>query len=183
MREARVAVIAGLTLTVIALAAVLSHAPATVAGANTIPAQDPLGADSAGATVCQAGETLPRDTSAIAISLSAFHGPRLTTAVLSGGHVLTRGQQGSDWSGRTVTIPVKTLDRTVAHATICFTFAAAHEAVSPFGAPTSRAVAATDDGVALPRVVSPSGCAAADAQPHRTGGADGQSRGASVASL
>jgi hypothetical protein len=150
MREARVALVIGLTLIAIALAALLSAAPEVVARTNGIQAAAPLAHDDAGATICQAGETLPGETSAIVIALSAFHGPRVTADVLAGTRVLTSGRQGSNWSGRTVTIPVRPLDRTFSDVTICFAFAVAHELVSPYGVPTPPALAASDNGAKLP---------------------------------
>lgn len=150
MREARIAVAAGLALIVLALGAVLAHSPASVARSNGIPTQDPLGAGRGSATVCQAGETLPRGTTAIVVSLSAYHGPRLSAEVLAGGHVLTRGARGSNWSGRTVTIALKPLSHTVGQVTVCVAFAVNHELVVPFGLPTQPALAATANAVALP---------------------------------
>jgi hypothetical protein len=154
MREARVALAVGLALTVLAVLAVLAHSPDSVARANGIAAQDPLGQFSGRAKLCQTGESLPRGTSAIVISLSAFHGPRVAAQALSGTRVLTRGEQDSNWTGRTIAIPVKPLARTIAGATICVEFSTAHEPVSPFGQPTPATLAATGNGDTLPGRVS-----------------------------
>ncbi|HTU77354.1 MAG TPA: hypothetical protein VMF09_01185 [Solirubrobacteraceae bacterium] len=150
MREARVALAAGLVLIAVALAAVLLHSPAAVAGSNGVAAEDPLGQILTRSRVCQSGEALPAGTSALVVSLSAFHGPAVSAEALSGASVLTRGRQGSNWSGRTVTIPLRPLARAVRDATICLAFSPGHEAVVPFGQPASPTLAAGVGGSPLP---------------------------------
>ena len=150
MRWARVALAAGLTLTATALAAVLWHSPAAVARTNGIAAEDPLSHFSDRASVCQADEVLPHGTLAIVVSLSAFHGPRLAARVFANAHAVTGGRAGSNWSGRTVTVPVRPLTRTIDHATVCFAFSTSHEPVSPYGQPAPPGLEATGNGAALP---------------------------------
>jgi hypothetical protein len=134
----------------IALAVTLSHSPASIVRTNSVAAADPLGHIVERTRLCQAREALPRDTSAIVVSLSAFHGPPVKVEVLLGARVVARGHQGSDWSGRTVTVPVNRLPRAIAEATICFAFSPQHEPVSPFGSPAPPGLAATNNGTSLP---------------------------------
>lgn len=153
MREARLSLAAGLVLIALGLVAVLSRAPASVAHANGIAAADPLARLTDGGRLCQAGESLPDGTSTIVLSLSAFHGPRVTLEAFvpgGGGRALTRGEQGSNWTGRTVTVPVHPVSGLVHDATVCVAFSTRHEPVSPFGQPTTPALAASDRGAPLP---------------------------------
>src|SRR5271168_3967192 len=109
MHEARVALVVGLGFVVLALGVVLYHSPATITRTNGLAADVPLGHVDGATRLCQRGEELPRDTSAIVASLSAFHGPHLEAEVLTGTRTVTEGALGSDWTGRTATIPVRPL--------------------------------------------------------------------------
>ena len=150
MREVQATLIAGLTLVVIAIGVVLAHAPATLAGTNGVTANEEWGEVSGDTKICQASEMLPSKSSGIAISLSAFHGPRVTAELLSDERVVTRGQQGSNWSGQTITIPVKPLNQVVHNVTLCLIFSAQHEPIGLFGEPFPPAAAATYNGAILP---------------------------------
>jgi hypothetical protein len=150
MREARVALVAGLALTILAIGAMLSHSPAAAIRTNGLAATVPLGHVGENARLCQRGEEVPRDTSALVVSLSAFHGPRLKAEVLAGARVVDDGSLGSDWTGRTATIPVRPPAVAIPQATICVALSTRHEQVTPFGQPTAPALAARDNGSALP---------------------------------
>jgi hypothetical protein len=148
-RTARWALLIGLLALVGAIAFVLSWDPAVVARANGVEPEEGLAAIRSGARVCQGQETLPRDTTAIAPWLGASTGPQVTGEVLVGGRVLARGVQGSGWSGRYLTIPVKAIGP-ISEATICLSFTATHETVYPRGTASAPASAATWNGRALP---------------------------------
>jgi hypothetical protein len=135
LRDVRVAVAAGLLVLAIALVIVLSQSPVALTGTNGVEAGEPAFASVPGAGHgCQGNETLPANTTAIRLSLSASSGPRVAVTVSSGGTVLAHGRSSSGWTGRAVTVPVAPLDRTVDHATVCFSFPGADEQVSFLGA-------------------------------------------------
>ncbi len=76
------------------------------------------------ATVCQPGEALPAGVSAIRISIWAFYGARVRVSAyreaLSGGSpLLTEGSHSADWTGDSVTVPVRPLRRAVPRAKLC----------------------------------------------------------------
>jgi hypothetical protein len=146
LTDPRAALGACLMASLIALVLVLLHAPATVAHTNGISDEEQLNQTRYPASVCQAGELLPRDTSAIVVSLSAFTGPRITLEAKAAGQVLTRGEQAPGWSGKTVTIPVREVAHTATDVDVCMAFAPVHETISAFGTKTKRAVAAAADG-------------------------------------
>jgi Predicted membrane protein (DUF2142) len=114
----RAALIAGLALTAVAIAITLSGSPSRVLATNTVTPASPL-ARAGDAPVCQRGEELPGDTSALRLSLEAFIGPRVSVEVFSGGRLLTSGARGPGWSGLSVTVPVSPLDRPAAKVRIC----------------------------------------------------------------
>lgn len=139
---AGVALPAGLALTAIALGIALSASPSRVAGTNAVALDAQIGlAGGRAITACQADESLPRSTSAIRLSLEATVGPSVAVGVLSGGRVLTQGARGSGWTGASVTVPVRALDRAVSQVTVCVALGRSRIPVTVLGARTSRAVA------------------------------------------
>jgi len=144
----RVALAVGLALMAVALGAVLSRSPLTVAGTNSITARpdDVLGGT--GADTCQQqGGALPRGTSALRISVSANLGPGVIVEVLSGSTVLARGERGSGWGVQeTVTVPVNTVPRAISNPRICVTLGPTVEAVEFNGAVTSAVTAGGQAG-------------------------------------
>jgi hypothetical protein len=123
MRGVRNALAAGLGLTALAVAAVLSRSPVTVLAASGPPPNSEVGLTRGGATACQSDERLPSGTRAIRLSLSAFTGPSLSVRAMSGARVLTSGARGSGWDGETVTVPVKEVNHTISPVQICFAIA------------------------------------------------------------
>jgi Predicted membrane protein (DUF2142) len=163
LMRARTALIAGLVLVAIAVTATLSGSPSTVAGTNGVPVTParPIGHNGATtqglavtegpAGICQANESLPRDTSAIRLSLESVIGPKLTVDVFSGERLLTSGAQNSGWSARSVTVPISPLVRASPDATICFAIGRSRTLVALLGAATDpRAAARTRAGRSLP---------------------------------
>lgn len=155
MREVRIALIAGLTLLVVAIAVALTRSPMSVAHTNGTHSLDESIAQATqatqGASYCQAGELLPRGTSAIRLSLFAFTGPRVRVVVYSGARAITSGERGSGWTSREVTVPVKPLPHTVSDASVCASFRLHDESLTVYGKATSPAIAAHDrTGQALP---------------------------------
>jgi hypothetical protein len=132
----------GLLLGVASIAVTLTQAPITVARRNT-----PVGVFVAEAhqkmTICQPGEALPRETSAIRLRTYAFLGPRVTVDLLSQGRVIAHGERGAGWTGGVVTVPVNRLPTTRSGVELCFTlFDNGDEAVQLAGEQTTGALAA-----------------------------------------
>jgi hypothetical protein len=145
----KVALAAGLGLIAIALAATLSHAPLTIARESS-PANQTLVSTNQAARGCQAQETLPRDTSAIRISLTSSLGPKVTVKVLSGKRVLTHGSYPPGWAGASVTVPVASISHTVTPVKVCFGLTSVNGKVLMRGEPSAPAVAAKSEEGALP---------------------------------
>jgi hypothetical protein len=151
MLSARVGLTVGLALTAVAVVIVLSGSPPVLAGTNgVVPVPSPLASVPGGGGACQADETVPAGSSAIRLSLEASAGPRVSLAVLAGGRTIAHGASVQGWLGRVVTVPVGPLERTVQHATICFSFAGAEERVSLLGVPTAPRNAARSGARVLP---------------------------------
>jgi hypothetical protein len=142
-RGIRLALLAGFVFVAGAVAIALSRSPTIVTATNGVNASVTLVATTNGTEACQARETLPRETSALRLSLTARVGPRVTAAVLSPeGRMLTTGTHGSAWTTESVTVPVEPLAHTVSDATICLTIAPSRTAVDLTGAPTPPSIAA-----------------------------------------
>lgn len=146
MQSVRIALAAGLTITVLAIGVVLSGAPSSLAGTNAISADANLGGTNQSSSVCQGNEVLPSGTSAIRLTLVAEIGPKVTVAARSGGQVLTHGTRGSGWTGGTVTIPVTRVSRTTSDVDICATLGRPVETIRVFGQRTPKALALTANG-------------------------------------
>jgi hypothetical protein len=151
MRDARIALAAGLALTAVAVAIILSHSPEVLTGTNGIaPHLTRLTSVPGGGNACQTNETLAADSSAIRLSLETSAGPRVAVTVLSGKTVITHGDGVPGWLGDVVTIPIKPLDHAVHDTTVCFAFTGAHERVSFLGVRTPTRIAATSRAGTLP---------------------------------
>jgi hypothetical protein len=121
-RRVGVALAAGLALTAATVGVVLSRSPLIVAGTNSVPAHHAVAFAREGSKGCQKSGTLPRDTSAIRISIFANTGPRVAVSALSGSLVVTHGTRDAGWAfTENVTVPVKRVPRTIPNARICIT--------------------------------------------------------------
>jgi hypothetical protein len=140
MRSVQIALVAGLTLVVIAIGVALSRAPLGVAGTNSIPAHPPVGETRGNEQSCQQGGTVPQGTSVIRVSLSANVGPNVSLRVLFGSRVLTQGERGAGWGeDETVSVPVRRVSHTVHNALICTTVGPSIEYLQIRGTPTRAA--------------------------------------------
>jgi hypothetical protein len=146
MLRVRIALGSSLTLLAVTIGLTLAHAPMTVARTNRPSGQpeEPIASSHERAAYCQAGETLPRGTSALRIWLDATYGPRVEVEVTVSGRPLVSGTRGAGWIGGSVTIAVKPLPRTVSGATVCVSFRAQDETVFVQGNATPAASAARD---------------------------------------
>jgi Predicted membrane protein (DUF2142) len=122
-RRVRITLIAGVALIALALAATLAQAPARVLHSNAVAPDFRLAdVSSNGARLCQAGELLPRGTSALRFSLLSVIAPSITVSASSGTRVLTAGRRAAGWmTGSGETIPVRALSRSYSNVTVCFT--------------------------------------------------------------
>jgi 4-amino-4-deoxy-L-arabinose transferase-like glycosyltransferase len=151
IKGARVALAGGLALLALALVLTLSGSPATVAPTHPIAINAQLADTEHSTSVCQSGETVPQDTSALRFSLKALIGPRVKVKVYAARHLATSGERAPGWSAGDVTVPVARVARTILHATVCLAFALTNESVEMAGGRTPRNRAAvTGDGRALP---------------------------------
>ncbi len=150
MSSVKIALAVGLGITAVAIGVVLSGAPPVVARTNGVIETTKLASTSGGASACQAGETLPRGTSAIRLSLEAVIGPRLTVRALSGARVVTAGTRGAGWIGGSITVPVRPLPRPAANVVICVSLEPTRQMLALNGAPTAAAVAAKSRAGTLP---------------------------------
>jgi hypothetical protein len=135
MLSLKLALAVGLTATVLALVAVLSHSPVTVIGTNGIPANPGAEAITGGTSRCQGGGTVPAGTSAIRVSLSAALGPEVSVKVLSGSSVVTGGERDAGWGiDETVTVPVRRVAATIQGARVCWSVGPAVREIQANGA-------------------------------------------------
>jgi hypothetical protein len=142
MRSVVVALAVGLTLTGIAIVAVLAHSPLTVAGTNSIPPKEYIEPKSSRKlTSCQSSGTIPRGTSAIRIGIEGLYfSPAVTARVFTGSHLLTEGHHvAGGVSAPTVTVPVSSFAHTVSGAQICMTVGPAREPIRYYGVPNRSA--------------------------------------------
>lgn len=145
----RVALAVGLALIALALVVTLAHTPLTVARGG-VATEHTLVNTALPASACQGGETLPRGTTALRLSLTAALGPQVTVTVLSGSHLIARGVTQPGWSDASVTVPVRPLSHTVAPVKVCFAMKLMNGKIAMRGSPTSRALAATSRKEILP---------------------------------
>jgi hypothetical protein len=138
MRSVKIALAVAIVLVLIAVGAVLSRSPLTVAGANSIRA--PLyrnGTVLPSSSDCQAGGTVPRGTSAIRVSLGANANPRISVVVLAGTQLVTHGRLSAGGGlNASVTVPVKPVSSTVHDALVCTTLGPSPEVIGVRGIPT-----------------------------------------------
>jgi hypothetical protein len=143
MSRVRVALIAGLGLTALALGLVLAQHPTVVLATNSITARQTLAvAANKTARACQRDESIPKGTVAIRLSIGAFTGPEVTVRALAGNRVVASGRRQSNWDGQDVTIPVARVASAAHPATVCFATTLIDERVTVFGHKTPPATAA-----------------------------------------
>jgi hypothetical protein len=138
----RVALLVGLGLTAIAVAIVLSGAPSGVIATNAVALETRLARTEGPATVCQSGESIPRGTSGVRLSLEAAVGPKVTVEAFSARRLITGGVRGSGWTAASVTVPVKPLRHSASHVTLCFAIGRSRVRLAVIGALTKSATAA-----------------------------------------
>jgi hypothetical protein len=124
MLRMRLALAAGLGITVIAVVAVLSESPLTVLASNGLALSELHTVPYTSAVSCQGGERLPQGTEAIRLWLGQFTGTAVALEVVAGDRVLTSGEHGAGWAGQNVTVAVTPASHPVAPVKICISFLA-----------------------------------------------------------
>jgi hypothetical protein len=112
--------------------------------------------------ICQTNETLPAGVSAVRLSMRAFYGARVHLIAYSGSRALTEGRRAPDWTGQSVTVPVKAVDRTISPVRLCFSLGPNSEPVAILGALTparEAAVAFKSNGISTPGAAAGAGLA------------------------
>jgi hypothetical protein len=132
----------GLALIALGLVATLSRTPPVVARTNEVQETSFVGYAHPGVEVCQAGEALPEETSAIRLALDARLGPKVTVRLLAGTRAVSSGVRGSGWSAGSVTVDVRPLRRELQDVSVCFTSGPQYEPVGIEGSRSSPSVAA-----------------------------------------
>ena len=141
-RRVRVTLAVGIGLVVLAAAVTLTRAPPrvlrTVALSESIGREEhvPLAFTTGEATVCQTGEALPAGVTGIRVWLRSVFGPPVHVAVYeegAGTRVLTQGSRAADWTGQSVTVPVRALGSASANTKLCVGFAPNSELVVLLG--------------------------------------------------
>jgi hypothetical protein len=99
----------------------------------------PLALATGDATICQTGEVLPAGVTGVRVWLRSPFGPPVRIAVYDGSRTLAQGSRGADWTGDSVTVPVRPLGRTSAHTRLCVTIGPNSELVVLVGGRASSA--------------------------------------------
>lgn len=122
VRGPTVALALGLTIVGAAIAVVLTQAPPVVLAKNSARPFGRLAVTggASGAEVCQAGETLPRGTQSIRLTLAAQYGPEVHATVLLGSQIVSAGDRGSGW-GANLSLPLQAVSRAISPVTVCLT--------------------------------------------------------------
>ncbi|HSZ70021.1 MAG TPA: hypothetical protein VK756_06645 [Solirubrobacteraceae bacterium] len=119
MSYVKVTLAAGIVLVILIGAFTLTRSPPRVVRGGGPPPISSLGTTFAEPAVCQANEVLPADVSSIRLSLVAFFGANIRLVLYHGSQIIAEGRRGPDWTGTTVTVPVKPIARTTSHVTLC----------------------------------------------------------------
>ena len=146
----RLALATGLLLIGLAVVAVLSRSPATLAQTNGVPLASTLTHTEHTTQVCQSGETLPRETSALRLALFSMLGPRITVRAYAGSRLVTQGTQHDGWDGTDIVVPVRSVPHTSGPVTVCLRLDSVDSEVSLLGADAPGATQLTVGGRALP---------------------------------
>lgn len=146
-RSVIVALAVGLASIGIALVAVLTHSPLTVARANSASSTDYIELEEKGKlSNCQPAGPIPEGTSAIRLGIEGLHfSPAVTVRVLVGSRVIREGRQiAGGPSIPNVTVPVASFAHALNGARICTTVGPAVEPIRYYGTPRHTSVTQAD---------------------------------------
>lgn len=167
LKAAAITFATGIAILALIGALVLTEAPPSVVGSSTpgvkavgVRGAQTLGSTSASPSFCQPGEALRAGVSAVRLSIWGFFGARVRLVAYEGGHVVTEGSRGANWTSDSVTVPVRALQRTHSHVTVCFAIGPNSENLLLLGArspkPNARSLVAAADGTPLAQVMKAS---------------------------
>jgi hypothetical protein len=143
MRSVVTALAVGLTLTGVAVAAVLARSPLVVAGTNGVPVKIDGSLKKGDIETCQPLVGLPSGTSTIRVAIEApAAGPKVTLRAFAGSRVLAEGQQPAGWgSAPKVDVPVGGLTDAVGGERICTKIGPIAEHIQIRGTPIRKPAA------------------------------------------
>ncbi|MGD1058356.1 MAG: hypothetical protein ABR992_13190 [Solirubrobacteraceae bacterium] len=133
----------GVTVLIAVVAYMLTRSPPLVIRAPAAKPSAVLSPLGGSGEACQAGEVLPAGTTAIRLSLVAYIGARIRLTMYSGSQVVAEGSRGPDWTGTSVTVPVKPLSYSVSNVRLCFDVGPNSETIFLFGNETPPGEALT----------------------------------------
>jgi hypothetical protein len=120
MRNVRVTLAVGVALLVALGAVTLTRSPPRILATSWRGGRAELQLVTGDIAACQANEVLPGGVSGIRLWMRAFFGAQVHVVAYSGSRVLTEGSRGADWTGQSVTVPVKPLSHASTHVRLCF---------------------------------------------------------------
>jgi hypothetical protein len=122
MLGVKVALAVAAIVIAVAIAAVLSRAPAVVAGTNGFRIAGQTELLKGDTSSCQRLGTVPQGTSAFRISVGSGAGPWVHLRLISGGRVVTQGELPAGWGLEAdAVIPVRPLSHAVSNPLLCTT--------------------------------------------------------------
>ena len=134
VRDVKLTLVAGALLLAVAVALTLTHSPPRVVRVGAGDANR-LGATIGEVEGCQANEVLPAGVSAIRLAFVAYYGARVHVTVSSGSRIITEGRRGPEWTGTSVTVPVRPLATATSHVELCFYVGPNSEPIFFLGSP------------------------------------------------
>jgi hypothetical protein len=135
----------GLTALAVSVGLTLAHASPRLAGSDDVEATALLRElPPHGGRLCQNGETLPRGTAALRLSLQSETGPPIGVVALAKGRRVAGGQRAPGWGGSSVTVPLSTPPRRDVPLRICIDVGASGEHVDVLGATASGRIRIDD---------------------------------------
>jgi hypothetical protein len=107
---------------------------------------NPIEVTSGSPTFCQAGEVLPAGVSAIRVGMWAFFGARIHVMAYQGSTLLTQGFHDANWTGTSVTVPVRPLSHSASQVKLCAKIGPNSEPLILLGSktPSSQAAVLTE---------------------------------------
>ncbi len=119
MRNVQVTLAVGVALLVAVGAVTLTRSPPRVVRTGWRGEHGELYLATGDITVCQANEVLPSGVTGIRLWMRAFFGTQVHVVAYSGSQVLAKGSRGAEWTGESVTVPVKPVDHTTSDVRLC----------------------------------------------------------------
>jgi hypothetical protein len=132
-RNAKVALAAGVVLLLVIGAVTLTRAPPRVLGADAQEERAGFAFFPGDAVICQENEVLPAGVTDIRLLMRAFFGARVHVVAYDRSGILTEGERGANWTGQSVTVPVKLVAQRTPEVRLCFSIGPNAEPVVVIG--------------------------------------------------